>query len=143
MDIKYLYRQIILDHHKNPKNKGLTNSDEYKKIRLFNSSCGDDITIEILVENNFIKDIRQEGQGCSICCSSASVMSEELKGKSVDDAKNVIQEFYNMLTDKPFNSSMINGEALAYSGVKDFPARIGCATLPWKAVESLLKQEEK
>lgn len=143
MDIKHLYRQIILDHHKSPKNKGLVESSDYQTERLFNPACGDDIKVQVLIKNNIIKDIKQDGQGCSICCSSASIMSEVLKEKKIKDANEIIQSFYNMLMDKPFNKDIITGEMLAYSGVKDFPARIGCATLPWKAIEKLLLETKE
>lgn len=144
MDIKYLYRQIIIDHHRNPQNKGLVENERYVKERFYNSSCGDDITIQILVEDNYIKDIRQDGQGCNICCSSASVMSLALKDKQIKEVREIAQSFYNMLMNKPFDKDIMSGEMFAYSGVKDFPARINCATLPWKALEEALnKIEEK
>lgn len=143
MELKHLYRQIMMDHYKNPQNKGLVEDESYSKFHLYNPSCGDDITVQALVEDNIIKDIKQDGKGCSICCSSASVMSQTLKGKNVNEANEIIQSFYNMLMDQEFDNNLVQGEMLAYSGVKDFPARISCATLPWKALEQALKEEEE
>ena len=84
--LEMLYRQVIMEHYKNPRNKGLLNDPNYRTLHLKNPSCGDDITIQSKINNNNIIDIRQDGTGCSICCSSASVMTETLKGKTVDNA---------------------------------------------------------
>ncbi len=138
MDLKTLYRQVIMDNYKNPKNKGLTHDDKYKFIHLNNPSCGDDMNVELLIEDGIIKDVRHDGHGCSICCSSASVMSETLKGKTVDEAKEIIIDFYELVQGvEPKNEEAL-GEAIAYQGVSDFPARIKCATLSWKAAEAVI-----
>ena len=138
MDLKTLYRQVIMDNYKNPKNKGLTHDDKYKFIHLNNPSCGDDMNVELLIEDGIIKDVRHDGHGCSICCSSASVMSETLKGKTVDEAKEIIIDFYELVQGvEPKNEEAL-GEAIAYQGVSDFPARIKCATLSWKAIEAVI-----
>ena len=81
-NIDNLYRQVIMEHHKNPRNKGLVEDDSYKLLHLKNPSCGDDIKVQVKFENDKLVDIRHNGTGCSICCSSASVMSEVLKNKS-------------------------------------------------------------
>jgi len=78
MKLEDLYREVIMEHYKNPLNKGLTDDTRYSKVNLLNPSCGDDVTIQVLVEENTIKDVRHDGHGCSICCSSASVMSNAL-----------------------------------------------------------------
>ena len=87
MKVEDLYRDIIMEHYKNPRNKGLLNDEKYKKVNLLNPSCGDDVTIQVLVENDVIKDVRHDGHGCSICCSSASVMSETLVNKTTKEAQ--------------------------------------------------------
>ena len=91
MNMSNLYRQVIMDHYKNPRNKGLTGVGKQNHLR--NPSCGDDITVEVEVENNKIKHLHHAGTGCSICCSSASVMSEVLTGKDVDEALKIISCF--------------------------------------------------
>lgn len=144
MSIDSLYRQIIMDHYKDPRNKGLKNDENYRTINLVNPSCGDDVTVQLLIENGMIKDVRHTGTGCSICCSSASVMSEELKGENVDVALEKIDAFNLLLMGKDFNDEILKGEALAYMGVSKFPARIRCANLAWHAAkEGVLKEKEE
>ena len=142
MDLSTLYRAVIMDNYKNPKNKGLTGSDKYHFVHLNNPSCGDDMNVEILIEDGVVKDIHHDGHGCSICCSSASVMSETLKGRNVEDAKKLIYEFYELVMGKAPEDEEELGEAIAYMGVKDFPARIKCATLSWKALEKAISEVE-
>ena len=136
-DLENLYRQVIMDHYKNPRNKGLKG---YPHIHLKNPSCGDDITIEANIENDIVKEVRHEGKGCSICCSSASVLTEVIKGKSVSEAKEIIEEYFRMLTGEEVDDERLE-EALVYEGVSKFPARIKCATISWKALERLLNGE--
>ncbi len=138
MKVEDLYRDIIMEHYKNPRNKGLLNDEKYKKVNLLNPSCGDDVTIQVLVENDVIKDVRHDGHGCSICCSSASVMSETLVNKTTKEAQNVIDEYMTMLTGKEYDKNILKGEAIAYIGVSKFPARIRCASISWKAMEEAL-----
>ena len=142
MDLNTLYRQVIMDHYKNPKNKGLKNTDPYHLVHLTNPSCGDDLRVEIIVSNGVVEDVRQDGKGCSICLSSASVMSELLKGKSVDEATKLIEDFYRMVKGEEVSDEEALGEAIAYTGVREFPARIKCATLAWKCVEKAIDEVE-
>ena len=113
MDLKVLYRQVIMDHYKNPKNKGLKKADPYHLVHLTNPSCGDDMSVEIIVENDQVVDVRQDGKGCSICLSSASVMSDLLIGKSVEEAKNIINNFYEMVKGNDDLDEDELGEAIA------------------------------
>lgn len=140
MDLKTLYREVIMDHYKNPKNKGLKNMDPYHMVHLTNPSCGDDLRVEIVVQNGKVIDVRQDGKGCSICLSSASVMSELLIGKTVEEAKELIQSFYSMVKGEELPNEDKLEEAVAYKGVRDFPARIKCATLAWKCVEKAIEE---
>ncbi|MCR4898327.1 MAG: SUF system NifU family Fe-S cluster assembly protein [Acholeplasmatales bacterium] len=142
MDLKSLYRAVIMDNYKNPKNKGITKDDKYHFVHLNNPSCGDNMNVEVLVENGIIKDIHQDAIGCSISCSSASVMSETLKGKTIEEARKIIADFYILVEGQEPQDEEALGEAIAYGGVKDFPARIKCATLSWKAIEKALDELE-
>ena len=142
MDLNTLYRTVIMDHYKNPKNKGLKNTDPYHLVHLTNPSCGDDMRVEIVVENGRVIDVRQDGKGCSICLSSASVMSELLIGKTVEEAKDIIQSFYSMVKGEELPDEDKLEEAIAYKGVRDFRARIKCATLAWKCVERAIDEVE-
>ena len=142
-NLESLYRQVIMDHYKNPRNKGLyENNDEYVTIHLNNPSCGDDINIQVKIVDGKIVDIRHQGIGCSICCSSASVMSETLKNKSVKDAKRITNNFFEMLKGNEYSDEDLD-EAEIYIGVKQFPARIKCASLAWKALEKAVEGKDE
>lgn len=140
MNLENLYRQIIMEHYKNPLNKGLISDSSYLLINMHNPSCGDDVTIQLKVSDNTIKDIRHTGTGCSICCSSASVMSETLKGFKKEEALQTIDHYVKMISNQEYDQSYLKGDMMAYSGVRNFPARIKCATLAWKALEKGLKE---
>lgn len=137
-DLENLYRQVIMDHYKNPRNKGLKG---YPHVHLKNPSCGDDITIEANIEGDVVKEVRHEGKGCSICCSSASVLTEVMKGKTVEEAKDIINEYLKMMRGEAVDDERLE-EALVYEGVSKFPARIKCATISWKALERLLEGDK-
>ena len=141
-NLEVLYRQVIMDHYKNPRNKGLLSDPSYKSVRIKNPACGDDITIQSKIENGVIKDIRHDGTGCSICCSSASVMSETLIGKPKEEAKIITNTYLNMLTNKDYDKSVELEDAIAYQGVNKFPARIKCASIAWKAFEGTMEESE-
>ena len=138
--LKSLYRQIILDHYKRPRHKGIPEDASYTRIHLSNPSCGDTLTLSVKRHGDIIEDIQHDGDGCSICCASSSVMSELVTGKTIQEAENLRLEFSKMLLGQTINQDML-GEAIAFEGVKDFPARMKCATLAWKALEKALKEE--
>ncbi len=140
MNIEHLYRQVIMEHYKNPKNKGFVADPSYLTVHLNNPSCGDELTVQLKVVDHKITDILHQGTGCSICCSSASVMSQTLLNQNTDDAQLIINEFYELIKGYPFNPDILKGDAVVYQGVSQFPARIKCATLAWKAVELGLKK---
>ena len=136
-NIENLYRQVIMDHYKNPRNKGLKG---YPHVHLKNPSCGDDITIEANLVDGKIKEVRHQGSGCSICCSSASVLTEVMSGKSVDEGKQIIEKYFSMMKGEEISDEEELEEALVYEGVSKFPARIKCATLAWKCVEKAIDE---
>ncbi len=145
MNIEHLYRQVIMEHYKNPKNKGFVADNSYLTIHLNNPSCGDELTVQLKVENHKIIDVKHQGTGCSICCSSASVMSVTLMGKTMDEAMKIIHEFYELIKGDPYDKEILQGDAVVYQGVSQFPARIKCATLAWKAAEqgiNKIKEDE-
>ena len=143
INLEQLYRQVIMDNYKNPKNKGLVNDEKYTNVHLKNPSCGDDMKVCCHIEGDVINDVRHDGHGCSICCSSASVMSNLLKGKKVFEAKDIINDFYEMVKGNEISDEERMDEAIAYKSVSQFPARIKCATLAWKAIEEAIKQNEE
>jgi len=143
MNIEHLYRQVIMEHYKNPKNKGFVADNSYMTVHLNNPSCGDEMTVQLKVQNQVITHILHQGTGCSICCSSASVMSETLMNKSLDESISILHEYYELIKGYPFNPEILKGDAVVYQGVAQFPARVKCATLAWKAAEQgILKIKE-
>lgn len=134
-----LLRQIIMDHYQNPRNKGLVDDESYVTVHLKNPSCGDDLTIQVKAVGDTIEAIRQQGTGCSICCSSASMMSELLEAKTLTEAQEIIQNFRWMVSAEPFSEELL-GDAVALQGVSHLPQRVKCATLGWKACEVALEK---
>ena len=105
-----------MDHYRNPRNKGLVEDDEYVTIFLRNPSCGDDLTVQVKANGDKIESIRQYGTGCSICCSSASMMSELLASKTLTEAAQLINQFYLMVEAKPYDEEAL-GDAISLQGV--------------------------
>ncbi|PAD22913.1 Fe-S cluster assembly sulfur transfer protein SufU [Terribacillus saccharophilus] len=130
-----LYRQVIMDHYKHPRNRGKLEEDALV-VDMNNPTCGDRIQLQIQVEDGKVKDAKFEGEGCSISMSSASMMTQAIKGKSVEDALRMSQLFSDMMLGKEIDpGSLEMGDVEALQGVAKFPARIKCATLAWKAME--------
>lgn len=144
MDIKNLYREVILDHANNSRNKLINQSvDDYIKKRGYNPSCGDDIVIFLKHDGDKIVDIIQHSQGCSICTASTSVSTVEIKGLSFDDAIIKIDEFLKLIRGEKYSDEILKGEVLAFSGVKDFPARVKCASLSWITLKEIIEDIKK
>jgi nitrogen fixation protein NifU and related proteins len=133
-NLDQLYRSVIMDHYKNPKNKGVL-SENNVTVDMNNPTCGDVIHLTLKVEDDIVQDAKFEGEGCSISMASASMMTQMIKGKKVDEALNVAHIFSDMMLGKDINDSIDLGDIEALSGVAKFPARIKCATLAWKAME--------
>lgn len=133
-DLDSLYQEIILDHYKNPLNKGLREPFE-AEVHHVNPTCGDELTLRVHLEGNTIADVSYDAVGCSISQASTSVMTDLLIGKSVDDAMTVLGEFQELMAGKgqvePDEEVLEDG--IAFAGVAKFPARIKCALLGWMA----------
>ncbi|RXJ01800.1 SUF system NifU family Fe-S cluster assembly protein [Anaerobacillus alkaliphilus] len=137
-----LYRQVIMDHYKNPRNRGELEGDSLT-VNMNNPTCGDRIQLQMKVEDGKIADAKFIGEGCSISLSSASMMTQAVKGKSVEDALALSEIFSNILLGKDYDEDRFDlGDIEALQGVAKFPARIKCATLAWKAMEKGLNSEE-
>ncbi|PQD95213.1 SUF system NifU family Fe-S cluster assembly protein [Pradoshia eiseniae] len=135
-----LYRQVIMDHYKNPRNKGSLEGDSLV-IDMNNPTCGDRIHLTLQVEDGIVKDAKFDGEGCSISMSSASMMTQTIKGKSVEEAMKLASIFSDMMQGKDYEEDELDlGDIEALQGVNKFPARIKCATLAWKAMEKGLKE---
>ena len=135
-----LKREIILENYQNPKNKGLVNDGTYKFVNMNNDSCIDEVNIEAKVENGIITDIHFDGEACAICTSSSSIMTQTLKGKTLDEAQNIINNFYNMIDEKEYSEEVLE-EAVVYNDIYRQPNRKKCALLSWWGIEKIVKEE--
>ncbi|WP_203247985.1 Fe-S cluster assembly sulfur transfer protein SufU [Sporosarcina beigongshangi] len=133
-NLDQLYRSVIMDHYKNPRNKGVL-ADNTVTIDMNNPTCGDVIHLTLQVENDIVQDAKFEGEGCSISMASASMMTQIVKGKNVNEASNLAHVFSDLMLGKDIDDSIDLGDIEALAGVAKFPARIKCATLAWKAME--------
>ncbi len=137
MSLDALYQEIILEHYKNPRNFGKLDESR-AKVHYENPSCGDQIDLQIVVsEDGTIEDIRFQGRGCAISQASASLMTEAVKGKSVEEARKLIAGFKHLMTGES-EPEVDLGDLEALSGVRKFPVRVKCAMLAWTALTSLL-----
>ena len=136
-----LKRSIILEHYQNPVNKGLIENEDYVKINMNNESCIDEVDLMIKFNNNKIEDIRFDGEACAICTSSTSIMIDTLKGKTINEAKEIINNFKDMLDEKEFNKDILE-QALVYEDISKQPNRKKCALLSWWGIEKVINERE-
>ena len=134
-----LKREIILENYQNPKNKGLLNDETYMKVNMNNESCIDEVNLEVKIENDIIKDIRFDGEACAISTSSTSIMISVLIGKTLKEAETILQNFVNMIDEKPYDRSVLE-EAIVYDDIYKNPNRKKCALLSWWGIEKILNQ---
>ena len=135
-----LYRRVIMDHYKNPRNKGSLD-DGNLTVDMNNPTCGDRIHLTMNVENGVVTDAKFTGEGCSISMSSASMMTQIIKGKTIDEAQKLAEIFSEMVQGRDYDDDIDLGDIEALQGVSKFPARIKCATLAWKAMEKGLNEK--
>lgn len=140
MQLDDLYRQVIMDHYQHPRNQGELVGGTVD-IDLRNPSCGDEITLQLMVEDGTVKDVRFRGAGCSISMASASMMTEAVKGRPLSEALALSGVFRSMMRGEDVDTDDL-GDLEALHGVSKFPARIKCATLAWQALEKGIHQVE-
>ncbi len=136
-DLSDLYAQVIMDHQRHPRNFGKLEEFD-KEIQMTNSSCGDQISLQIKFENEKIKDLKFAGMGCAISMASASVMTEIMKGLSTKEAQNLCNEFLEMVKEGKTPIDDLK-DAKVFSGVHKYPMRIKCATLAWHALQKAIE----
>lgn len=132
-----LKREIILDNYQEPMNKGLINDDSYLKINANSDSCIDNLDFMVKIEDNKIIDIRFDGEACAISTSASSIMIRSLIGKSVDEARRVIENYRNMINEEPYEADLL-GELTVYDEICKQPNRKNCAFIPGRAIGKLL-----
>ena len=140
-DSKQLYQEVILDHNKKPRNWGVL-ADATHKAEGHNPLCGDHLTLTLKLRGDAVEAINFQGESCAICKASASMMTVAVKGKTSDDAEQMIREFRDMATgqldaDAPHHL----GRLTVFSGVRDLPTRVKCAILPWHTLHAALNAE--
>jgi len=143
-ELQDLYKEVILDHNKNPRNFGYLEIANYK-AEGHNPLCGDEVEVDLLVEDNIIKDIKFHGAGCAISKASASIMTTLLKGKSVLEAKKLFDKFHEIVTADPESdlNNMNLGKLAVFCGIREFPARVKCASLAWHTMQAALDEKVK
>jgi nitrogen fixation NifU-like protein len=139
--LEELYQQIILDHYRRPRNKGKANPSDLL-AKEYNPLCGDEIEVTMTLADDKIVDIKFDGHGCSISQASASIMTQKLQGKTLEEARAFIHDFLSMMRgDTPFGDRKQMGELKALEGVLKFPVRVKCATLAWHVAENGIAQK--
>jgi nitrogen fixation NifU-like protein len=143
-DLRELYQEVILDHSKKPRNfRKIENAD--RQSVGYNPLCGDRLMLFLNVEDGMVKDASFQGSGCAISTASASMMTEAVKGKSVGEAEKLFEQFQGMVTAAP--DEAIDAEGLGklqvFSGVREFPARVKCASLAWHTVYAALHGQDE
>ena len=141
-ELSELYQQVILDHNKKPRNfRKLDNANH--TAEGYNPLCGDQLTIYLDLEDGLVKEVGFEGSGCAISKASASMMTQAVKGKSKEQAEALFQEFHSMVTGELNEETEENnlGNLKIFAGVREFPVRVKCATLPWHTLHAALNQQ--
>ena len=134
-----LRRSIIIDNYNNPNNRERHDNDDYIKTNSRNISCIDNIDVYVKIENNTIKDITYEGEACAISISSSSIISNLLKDKTLDQAKEIINNYYNMIEEKEYNKELLE-EANVFDEIYKQPSRKMCATLIVRGIEDIINK---
>ncbi|HEY0079770.1 MAG TPA: SUF system NifU family Fe-S cluster assembly protein [Pyrinomonadaceae bacterium] len=142
-ELSELYQQVILDHNKKPRN--FRRPEQANRLAEgFNPLCGDQLTVYLEMEDAVIKDIGFEGSGCAISKAAASMMTQSLKGKTREEAETLFREFHAMVTGELDEASTPNnlGRLTIFAGVRDYPARVKCASLSWHTMRAALEGQE-
>lgn len=144
MELDSLYQEVILDHYKHPQHKSLSPNPTVQ-VQHVNTSCGDEITLNLHTNGTSIQDITWDGVGCSISQASTSVVSDLVRGKSIAEALTIIDSFQAMIQSKGNDAGNedVLGDGVAFAGVAKFPARVKCALLGWMAVKDAISQSQK
>ncbi len=143
-DLRELYQEVILDHHKKPRNFRKL-EDANKKAEGFNPLCGDKISLFLKVENGVVRDVGFMGSGCAISTASASMMTECLKGKTEAEIDELFERFHDLVTGKtpPESDAEALGKLAVFAGVRDYPVRVKCATLCWHTLRAALENAKE
>jgi nitrogen fixation protein NifU and related proteins len=142
-DLNDLYQETIIDHSKRPRNKGALGQATHR-AEGYNPLCGDRVTIELKIEDGRIAGVSFEGAGCAISTASASLMTEALRSKTPEEAEQAFEKFHALLTEEPTEDKLPAadlGKLTVFSGVRQYPMRVKCATLAWHTLRAALHGE--
>ncbi len=142
LDDPQLLREIIMDHYQHPRNRGLLNDETYEKINMNSDTCIDNLDIQAKFSGDTISDVRYDGEACAICTASTSIMSELLIGKTKTEAKEIIDNYMNMIYEKDYDEDILE-EAIAFKNTYKQANRIKCATLGWNGIIKLIEESEE
>jgi len=140
-DMRELYQEIILDHNKQPRNCYVMNCAN-RSADGHNPLCGDTVRVYLRIEDGIIEEISFQGAGCAICTASTSLMTESVKGKTVEQAKDLFDEFHDMLTGVAAEQGVELGKLQVFEGVREYPVRVKCATLAWHTLNAAIKGKD-
>jgi nitrogen fixation NifU-like protein len=141
MNLSDLYRDVIVDHNRNPRNRGRLECPTHH-AEGDNPLCGDRLRLDVRLDGDVIGDLRFEGSGCAISTASASLMGEAVKGRTRAEAATLFEDVHRMLTGAGEDASRL-GKLAALAGVREFPARVKCASLPWHTLKAALAGDAK
>lgn len=143
-DLRELYQEVVLDHGKKPRNKRRMDDPTHESVG-YNPLCGDKLVVFVDYEGGVVRDVSFDGSGCAISQASASLLTETLRGKARDEAEEVIHDFIEMVAGEGEIEPDLDklGKLAVFSGVRDFPVRVKCATLAWRTFEAALQGREE
>ncbi|TDI58023.1 MAG: SUF system NifU family Fe-S cluster assembly protein [Alphaproteobacteria bacterium] len=143
-DLRELYQEVILDHGKNPRNFGPL-PEANRQAHGHNPLCGDKITLRLVVKDGVVEDLSFEGAGCAISVASTSLMTGALKGQTEADARALFEDFHGMLTSADPTPDQLEAldKLAVFSGVRDYPLRVKCATLGWHTLNAALDESDE
>lgn len=136
-----LYMEVILDHNKNPRNKGVI-EDHTNHADGHNPLCGDKISLDLIIKDNIVEDIKFTGSGCAISTASSSLLTEYIIGKKTSEIRHLFEEFHDLVTIEESKSDGL-GKLSVFEGVKKYPARVKCATLAWHTLIAAIDGSEE
>ena len=144
MDLRELYEEVILDHNRNPRNFGRRPEPCSHSAEGHNPLCGDEVTISLQVEDGVVKDAAFAGEGCAISTASASLLTEAVKGHSEAEVVEMFDRVHALVTDSTVEPDLATlGKLAVLAGVRDFPMRVKCASLPWHTLQAALSRADR
>ena len=143
-DVEQMYNEIIMEHSMNSYNKRKLDKADFEEMG-HNPKCGDEISLEVKINGNVIEDMAFSGHGCAISQASTSVMIDTLKGKTIEEAKEIIKTFIGMIKREIKDDKELEKleEAIAFKNVSNMPARVKCALLAWHTIEDMIEKNNK